>query len=126
MKKITIILIAVLCTMTTSAQTTTTSNNDNVGVYRLFPTENMWTFLQLNTRTGQIWQIQFDVQGDNRGSVILNHTPLVSSSNEINGRFTLYPTQNRWTFILLDTVDGRTWQVQWSQEANRRFIIRID
>ena len=29
-------------------------------------------------------------------------------------RFKLYPTQNIYTFLLLDTINGRTWQVQWS------------
>jgi hypothetical protein len=29
--------------------------------------------------------------------------------------FTLEPTKNIWNFILLDTSDGRTWQVQWGQ-----------
>lgn len=33
------------------------------------------------------------------------------------GRFTLYPTQNVFTFILLDQIDGRMWQVQWSTKA---------
>ena len=29
--------------------------------YRLFPTQNMWTFLKLDTMTGKIWQVQFSV-----------------------------------------------------------------
>ena len=40
-------------------------------------------------------------------------------------RFKLFPTQNMWTFILLDTVNGSTWQVQWSQNADERVILPI-
>ena len=40
-------------------------------------------------------------------------------------RFTLYPTTNIWTFLLLDQVEGTPYQVQWSQEANKRFVMRI-
>ena len=42
-----------------------------------------------------------------------------------NGRFKLYPTKNTYTFLLLDVKLGRTWQVQWSFEANERFVIPI-
>lgn len=32
--------------------------------YKLYPTTNMWTFLKLNTATGQIWQVQYSINGD--------------------------------------------------------------
>ena len=32
--------------------------------YRLFPTQNMWTFLKLDTMTGKIWQVQFSVKDE--------------------------------------------------------------
>lgn len=38
-------------------------------------------------------------------------------------RFKLFPTQNIYNFILLDKIDGKTWQVQWSfDEANRAVL----
>ena len=118
MKKIITTLIVVLATMTACTQ--------NPVVFQLYPTQNMWTFIQLNTRNGQMLQIQFDVQGDNRGGVLLNSTPLVSRTDEVNGRFTLKSTQNMWTFILLDQTSGRTWQVQWSlDDEDKRGIIPI-
>ena len=95
-------------------------------VYRLFPTENMWTFIKLNTRNGQMWQIQYDVEGDNRIETDLYIVPLVTTDNEMNGRFTLYPTQNFYTFILIDQLDGKVWQVQWSADIMNRGIIPID
>lgn len=101
------------------------AQNDDVVIYRLFPTQNMWTFIKLNTRNGQMWQVQYDVEGDNRMETYLNFVPLVSKENELNGRFTLYSTQNIYTFILLDQLDGKMWQVQWSMEANNKLIIPI-
>jgi hypothetical protein len=100
--------------------------NNDVAVYRLFPTQNMWTFIKLNTRNGMMWQVQYDVQGDNRGITYLNLVPLVPKEKEVNGRFTLYSTQNIYTFILQDQLEGKTWQVQWSIDANNRVIIPIE
>ncbi|MDZ7847434.1 MAG: hypothetical protein U5L96_12035 [Owenweeksia sp.] len=84
--------------------------------YQLFPTQNRWTFIKLNTRNGKMWQVQYDIEGENRFETYLNQIPLVEKEKEVDNRFTLYSTQNIWTFILLDQVDGRTWQVQWSIE----------
>ena len=101
------------------------AQNDDVVIYRLFPTQNTWTFIKLNTRNGQMWQVQYDVKGDNRMETYLNFVPLVAKEKELNGRFTLYSTQNIYTFILLDQLDGKLWQVQWSMEAKNRLIIPI-
>ena len=100
-------------------------NNEDV-VYELFPTQNMWTFIKLNTRNGKMWQVQYDVSGSSRFETYLSSKSLVSKDKEVNGRFTLYPTQNIYTFILLDQLDGRTWQVQWSIESENRLIVPIN
>ena len=42
-----------------------------------------------------------------------------------NGRFKLYPTGNMWNFIMVDVIDGRTWQVQWSTKENERIVRRF-
>ena len=140
MKKIITSLIVVLTTMIACAQNQESTNaetvkvnqkqtavsSDNVVVYQLFPTQNMWTFIKLNTRTGQIWQVQYSVKGDDyRFETYLNLRPLVPEEEEVNGRFILYSTQNTYNFILLDQIDGRTWQVQWSQDAENRGVIPI-
>lgn len=93
--------------------------------YRLFKTANMWTFIKLDTATGKMWQMQYDVQGDSRGSLGLNIQDLASGKESSPGRFTLYPTSNIYTFILVDQIDVRTWQVQWSMDRENRFIIPI-
>lgn len=136
MKKVAISLWVVLMTMTAFAQAQLKNNDSTPNLlnnqtfetvkYRLFPTQNMWTFIKLNTRNGEMWQVQYDVNENNRGEVNLNFIPLVTKNEETNGRFTLYSTQNIYTFILLDQVDGRTWQVQWSTKTKERLIIPIN
>ncbi|MFO8068455.1 MAG: hypothetical protein R6U02_00425 [Alkalibacterium sp.] len=73
-----------------------------------------------------MWQVQYDVGGDNRFETYLNFVPLVPKEKEENGRFMLYSTQNIYTFILLDQIDGKMWQVQWSIESEERLIIPIE
>ena len=87
----------------------------------------MWTFIKLDTQTGKMWLIQFSVDSEvSRFQYDLNPFPLAISADQINGRFELYSTQNIYNFILLDRIDGRTWQVQWSFDADKRFIVPID
>jgi hypothetical protein len=102
------------------------TQDNNAAVYRLFPTQNMWTFIKLNTRNGQMWQVQFAVGEDDRFTTNLSSEVLVSKEKEVNNRFTLYSTQNVYTFMLLDQLDGKTWQVQWSMDAKNRGIIPIE
>jgi hypothetical protein len=94
--------------------------------YKLFSTTNRWTFLKLNTRNGMMWQVQYHTDGDSRFETFLNLLPLVNKEKETDNRFTLYPTQNIWTFILFDQIDGKSWQVQWSQEPENRGIWSIE
>ena len=93
--------------------------------YRLFRTANVWTFIKLNTQDGRMWLVVYDIQGSNQGTHILNAKPFVDSGKLIPGRFTLYPTTNIYNLILLDQVDGKTWQVQWATDPKNRIIIPI-
>jgi len=85
----------------------------------------MWTFLKLDTRNGRIWQVQYDINGNNRGEVELSTVKRNTDGKDKPGRFTLYPTQNMYNFILLDKEVGSTWQVQWSIEYENRVVIPI-
>ena len=96
-------------------------------IYQLFPTQNFWTFIKLDTRNGKMWQVHFTVSADGiQGEYILNILPLVNKDKEINGRFTLYPTENIYNFLLLDQIDGKVYQVQWSMDAKNRGVIPIE
>ena len=97
--------------------------------YKLYATDNMWTFLELETFTGKIWQVQYSIKGpDYRFKAVINDVSLVPYFDEEGayaGRFELFKTQNMYNFLLLDTSNGRTWQVQWSMESKDRVILRI-
>lgn len=95
---------------------------DNDLVYRLFATRNMYTFIKLDTRNGQLWQVQWSTEDKSRFVSTLSDTSRVNKDQEKNGRFFLYPTTNIYTFILLDQLDGRTWQVQWGNQEDRAVI----
>ena len=112
---------------TESSQTSNTTQQSIIAVsFRLFPTQNIWTFIRLNTRNGRMKHVQFGMEDDRRLIANLNSESLVTSDKEVNDRFTLYPTQNIYTFILLDQFDGRAWQVQWSIDPENRGITPIE
>jgi hypothetical protein len=100
-----------------------TISTDNNVVYRLFSTLNMYTFIKLDTRNGRMWQVQWSTKGgEYRFESSLSGISRVDKAEEKNGRFFLYPTPNMYNFILLDQIDGRTWQVQWGKEDERAVI----
>ncbi|WP_316839284.1 hypothetical protein [Pedobacter gandavensis] len=121
--------IFALTTMLTFAQSTSQPPIQNISmdstvVYRLFATNNMFNFIKLNTRNGQMWQVQWSLK-DNQFETTLSDISRVTKDEEKNGRFFLYPTTNTYNFILFDQMDGRAWQVQWNFDAEKRMVTRI-
>ena len=99
----------------------------DVPIYKLFPTQNYWTFIKLDTRNGKMWQVHFTISNEGyEGELVLNPNSLVWTEEEqINGRFTLYSTNNIYNFILLDQINGKTYQVQWNNDKDKRFVSRL-
>lgn len=97
-------------------------------MFQLFPTENRWIFIKLNTQTGQMWMVQYSTNNKTEALTCpLNSISLLRGYDEkVNGRFTLYPTQNHYNFLLLDQINGKVWQVQWSTEAENIGIWEIE
>ena len=104
--------------------------------YKLYPTQNIWNFIKLDTQTGKMWQVQFSLDSEKRFESVLNARNLVTifenkhlsicNGEVINGRFALYPTQNTYNFILLDQISGQTYQVQWSFDEENRIVLPIN
>ena len=86
--------------------------------FRLFKTSNSWNFLELDTETGRVWQVQFSV-GEKDERLKIEVRPEVIAKGGKPGRFTLVPTRNMYNFILLDQDVGKTWQVQWSTSKDQ-------
>ena len=93
--------------------------------YKLYQTENIYTFLQLDTKTGMIEQVQWSLNPDNEGSVTINSDDLTYGDGYGSGSFELYPTKNIYQFILIDKTSGKKWHVQWGMKSNERWIRRI-
>lgn len=96
--------------------------------FLMFPTRNIYNFLKLNTRNGEVYMVQFSLDTpNNRAETKIEsyEYPLVNKYEESNGRFYLYPTQNMFNFILMDQIDGRVWQLQWGFEKKDRGLVRI-
>lgn len=93
--------------------------------YKLYQTENIYTLLQLDTKTGMIEQVQWSLDSDNEGCITINGDDLNFGDSYGSGSFELYPTKNMFQFILLDKTSGRKWHVQWGMQTKERWIRRI-
>ena len=139
MRKIIILLFVFICCLTScSNQSIATDKTEKANspepvcnaTYQLFPTQNMWTFIMLDTYTGKNWQVQFSVKGeDYMFAAPINMFSLAypEKYSDWTNRFQMFATQNMWTFILLDSYNGRLWQVQYStQDLDNLFCIPIN
>ncbi len=134
MKKYIITVIIILLKMNSYSQIQTENSKDGlyqiqenyIRTYRIFPTGNMWYFIKLNTRTGEMWQIEFDQSNTEQLKTPLNSLALEEEYKEIDNRFTLYHTQNNWTFLLLDQLDGKIWQVNWDTKPEKSEIVPLN
>lgn len=133
MKKLILLFVAFVCLINVSAQQTeyapqmvTSSIYNKDAKFLLFPTKNMFIFLKLDTSTGELWMVQYSTTGTQMEVKFPSlFYPLVSSTEQSNGRFFLYPTQNMYNFLLIDQIDGRVWQAQWSTELENVGLLRI-
>lgn len=122
-RKLIMILVIFTLIFMLSGCSDTKAANDNE-IYKIYPTQNIWTFIKLDTRDGRMWQLQYAINDDEkRFSLPINEIPMIDDMGKQVGRFTLCPTQNMYNFILLDQINGRTWQIQWSMEDVNRGII---
>ena len=96
--------------------------------YKMYQTENIYNLLKLDTRTGAVWQVQYRMKGVKASTVPIEYgfsVGVILESIGWDGRFELYPTKNMYTFILLDTGTGNTYQVQWGTDSDHRFMERL-
>ncbi len=95
--------------------------------FKLYKTDNIYNLIKLDTATGRLWQVQYGMnKSADRMQVAIDDTSLVWDEDNLRaGRYELYPTNNTYTFILLDTERGYTYQVQWNTDPDKRFRIPI-
>jgi hypothetical protein len=78
--------------------------------YNFYQTENIYNQLRLNSKTGEVYQIQ----NDGQTFLVQNE---ITPENELYNRYSLEKTENMWTYILLDKVSGKLWQCQYSVQG---------
>ncbi len=130
MKKI-IIIVLILLNMSAKAQNLTPNDllkisnyqSPNPTKFRLYPTNNIWTFLRLNTSNGIIDMIVYDIERNYQGIVNVNSKSLVENGSL--DRYKLLATNNVWIFILLDQIDGKVYKVKWGEGAENRYLEEI-
>lgn len=93
--------------------------------YKLYQTDNIYTFLRLDSKTGQIEQVQWSLNSSEEGTVTINDQDLTYGYGHGSNSFELYPTKNMYQFILLNKTDGKMWHVQWGMKSGERWIKRI-
>jgi hypothetical protein len=94
--------------------------------FTLTPTQNVWTFLLLDSNTGRVWQLHYSLADSAfAGRLPINEAALAPPSSAHSGRFLLQETQNIFNFLLLDQDDGRVWQIQWSYDEEKRGIMAV-
>ncbi len=79
----------------------------NAQTFKLYQTDNIHNQLKLNTKTGEVYQVQDD------GQLFLVNAE-ITPDNEKPNRYALHKTKNIWTYILLDQFSGKLWQCQFS------------
>lgn len=126
MKKLFILLFVAFIAANVMAYDAPQFSQSPNAIYRLFPTQNLYIFIKLDTRNGMMELIQWGTNMGEQQKATLSDIPRVSKENEKPGRFTLYATTNMYNFILLDQVNGKTWQVQWSFEPENRMTLLIE
>ena len=109
--------------------------------YKVYPTENKEVSLKLDSATGEVWQVEIGVE---TGEEIASKIDFISNKTDStfekvtdfsdvmknfrvaqNGRFELYPTDNIYEFLMVDTILGTTYQVQWHNQQEKRLISAI-
>ncbi len=94
--------------------------------FKLIPTKNLWTFLLLDPNNGRVWQVHYALKDSEfSGQLPVNESELAVPPFAHHGRFELRETQNIFNFLLVDLEDGRVWQLQWSNDDEKRGIVRI-
>ena len=84
--------------------------------YKMIGTDNIHILLKWDTRTGKTWMVQYGLSETPQLENFIPYSNFLNEDNSWNGRFELYPTKNMFNFIMIDTYNGDTYQVQWSTD----------
>lgn len=91
--------------------------------FKMYKTSHDYILVKLDTATGRVWMVQMGMgdKSTRREVAVDDSSPLCDHDVAVNGRFELYPTNNSYNYIMIDTQLGTTYQVQWHTEPGKRF-----
>ncbi len=93
-----------------------TECDNPLAVYELYATYYDSFFIKLDTRNGKIWLIESSpyTKAKRRREKPINAQSLVpNDETEEKGRFVLQPNAALDSFVLLDRISGKIWQLTW-------------
>ena len=93
--------------------------------YKMYSTQNINILLKLDTKRGRIWMVQYRMKDQSAMELSIDNFSAVSENAGWNGRFEMYPTNNMYNFLMIDTETGQVYQVQWSIDYSKRFVEKI-
>ena len=76
--------------------------------YKLYPTDNLYTLLELDSKIGRIKQVQWSLDSDSEGTFTINNDDLSYGMVYGSDSFELYPTKNMYQFILIDKTEAES------------------
>ena len=100
-------------------------NQEKYGRFKMYQTDNIYILIKLDTATGIIKLVQWSLDSDKEFETYVNSEDLSGGLLSEKGRFELYPTKNMFQLILLDTLIGSTWHVQWGTQKGEYWIRKI-
>jgi hypothetical protein len=84
--------------------------------FELHRTQNIFTFLLLDTQAGGLWQVQYSLDNKKHEGAIPISKGVLKDGSGYNGRFSLTSAANMWTYMLTDTKTGSIWHCQFTIE----------
>lgn len=110
---------------------------EDIERFKLYETQNINIHLKLDTKKGNVYMVQRETNEGEAMEILINIVPIpmlwsseelanYDESENVIGRYKLYPTQNIWTFLMQDVVGGKTYQVQWSFDPENRIVFLIE
>ena len=112
-------------------------SQEDIERFKIYETQNVNIHLKLDTKKGNVYMVQRQTNEAEAMEVLINIIPIpmlwsseelanYDESENVIGRYKLYPTQNIWTFLMQDVIGGKTYQVQWGFEVDDRIVILIE
>jgi len=101
-----------------------TPDNEKSNRYALYKTQNMWTYILLDTFSGKLWQCQYSVNGSEyRFSLEINSNEFSSTEDS---KFIIQPMTSMFQYYLINEETGDMWKFQWSTKGSEyRWIKRF-